>query len=91
MSAEEITEFGDGFELLVVDGGGGVFDGAGEEVEGVDYPVFCRYHGLGEVVMEDLDGVGDLRRLGGGVDHAEAAVVVEGWADDVAFAAAVVP
>ena len=75
----------------MVDGGGGVLDGAGEEVEGVDYPVFCRYLGLGEVVMEDLDGVGDQRRLGGGINHAEAAVVVEGWADDEALAAAVVP
>ena len=58
-AGEEIAYFGDGFELLVVGGGGGVLDGAGEEVEGVDYPVFYCYLGLGEVVMEDFDGVGD--------------------------------
>ena len=62
-----------------------------EEVEGVDYPVFCCYIGLGEVDMEDFDGVGDQRGLGGGVDYAEAALVFKGGVDDEAPAAAVVP
>ena len=69
----------------MVGGGGGILDGAGEEVEGVDYPVFCCYLGLGEVVMEDFDGVGDQRGLGGGGDYAKAAVVSKGGADDEAL------
>ena len=66
----------------MVGGGGGVLDGAGEEVEGVDYSVFCCYLGLGEVVMEDFDGIGDERGIGGGVNYAESAVVFKGGADD---------
>ena len=46
-AGEEIAQLGDGLELFVVGGGGGVLEGAGEEVEGVDYSVFCRYFGLG--------------------------------------------
>ena len=41
--------------------------------------------------MEDFDGVRDEGGLGGGVDDSEAAVVLEGGADDEAFSAAVVP
>ena len=36
---EEVAELGDGFELLVVGGSGGVLERAGEEVEGVDNSV----------------------------------------------------
>ena len=63
--------------MCVVGGCGGVLEGGGEEVEGVDYSVFCGDGGLREIVVQDLDGVGDDEGFGGGVDDLEAAVVVE--------------
>ena len=46
---------------------------------------------LREVVVQELDGVGEEKRLGCAVDDAEAAVVVKRGADVEAAAAAEVP
>ena len=54
---EQVAEFQDGGELLVVDGGWGVLDCAREEVQGLNDTVPLGHCGLGEVVVEELDGV----------------------------------
>ena len=41
----------------MVDGGWGVLDRTREEVQGVDDAVVLGHCGLGEVVVEELDGV----------------------------------
>ena len=46
---------------------------------------------MGEVIVEDFDGVGDEGCLGGGVDDLKAAVVLEGGANAKASAATLVP
>ena len=43
---------------------------------------------MGKVVMAELDGVRDADGLGGGVDDAETAVVMQCWTEVVAIAAA---
>ena len=65
----------------MVGGCGGVLEGARQEVECVDDSVLWSDLWLGEVVVEDFDGVGDEGGLGGDVDDLEAAVVLEGGAD----------
>ena len=39
---EEVAESADGFEFFVDNSGGGLFEGAGEEVEGVKESIFVR-------------------------------------------------
>ena len=75
----------------MVGGRGGFLEGGGEEVEGVDDSVFCGDGRLREIVVQDLDGVGDDEGFGGGVDDLEAAVVVEGGANCEALAPSVAP
>ena len=75
----------------MVDGGWGVLDCAREEVQGVDDAVALGYCGLGEVVMEELDGVRVAKGFGDAVHNVEAAVVIEGAADVEALTAAEVP
>ena len=84
-------ELGNGVQVLVVGGRRGVLEGARHEVEGVDDSVLWSDLWLGELVMEDFDGVEDEGGLGGGVDNLEAVVVLEGGADGETSAAAVVP
>ena len=54
---EQVAEFRDGGELLVMDGGWSVLDCAREEVQGVDDAVPLYHCGLGEVVVKELNGV----------------------------------
>ena len=75
----------------MVGGCEGVLEGARQEVEGMDNSVLWSDFWLGEVVVEDFDGVGDEDCLGGGINDLEAAVVFEDGADGEASAAAVVP
>ena len=77
--------------LLVVDGGWGVLDRTREEVQGVDDAVALGYCGLGEVVVEELDGVRVAKGFGDSVHNVEAAVVIEGRADVETLAVAEVP
>ena len=76
--------------MIVVGGRGGILEGARQEVEGVeDYVLWSDLY-LGEVVVENFDGVEDEGCLGGGIDNLEAAVVLEGGANGETSAAAVV-
>ena len=61
----------------MVDGGGGVLDCTGEEVEGVEDAVAFSDRWLGEVLVQELDGVREQECLGGAIDDVEAAVMFE--------------
>jgi hypothetical protein len=56
---EQVAELADSIEMCVVDGCWGVCDGAGEKVQGVDDVVVLGHCLLGEVVVEELNGVGE--------------------------------
>ena len=75
----------------MVGGRGGVLEGARQEVEGVDNSVLLSDLWLGEIIVEDFDGIGDEGRLSGGINDLKAEIVLEGGADGKASAAAVVP
>ena len=85
---EEVAESADGVELFVDNSGGGLFEGAGEEVEGVEESIFVCDGWMREVVVAEFNGVGDEEGFGGGVDNLEAAVVFQGGADVEAVAGA---
>ena len=68
-----------------------VFHSSGEKVEGVDYAVALADSGLGQAVVHEFDGVRVKQRLGGGVGHVEAAVMVECGANVESLAAAEFP
>ena len=84
-------ELGYGRQLFVVDCGGGVLDGTGQEVEGVDDSVLSSDLWLGEVFMEFLDSVRDDDGFCCCIDNLEAVVVIERGGDGETFAAAEVP
>ena len=75
----------------MVDGGGGVLDCTGEEVEGVDNAVAFSDCWLGEVLVQELDGVGEQECLGGAIDDIEAAIMFECRSNVEPAAAAEVP
>ena len=62
----------------MVSGGWGVIDGTLEEVQGMDDVVALGHFGLGEVVVEELNGAREQQGLGHPIHHMEIAVVVEG-------------
>ena len=61
----------------MVDDGRGVLDCTGEEVESVDDAVALADCWLGEVIIQELDGVREQECLGGAIDDVEAAVMFE--------------
>ena len=61
----------------MLDGGGGVLDYTGEEVEGLDDAVAFAECGFGEVLVQELDGVGEQECLVGAINDVEAAVMFE--------------
>ena len=75
----------------MVDVGRGVLDCTGEEVEGVDDTVAFADCWLGEVLVQELDGVGEQECLGGAIDDVEAAVMFECGSNVEPDAAAEVP
>ena len=85
---EEVAELADGFNLFIYSGGGGLLEGSGEEVKGVEEAICVSGGWLSEVVMAELNGVGDKGGFCGGVEDLEAAVLLQGGADaeDVAGA-----
>ena len=85
---EEVAELADGLNLFIYSGGGGFLQGAGEEVKGVEEAICVSVGWFREVVMAELNGVGDKGRFFGGVDDLEAAVVLQGGADVEAVAGA---
>ena len=78
---EEVAESADGFELFVDNSGGGLFEGAGEEVEGVEESIFVRDGWLREVVVVEFNSVRVEEGFSGGVEDLEAAVVFQVGAD----------
>ena len=81
----------DGFKLFIYSGGGGFLQGAGEEVEGMDEAICVSGGWLREVVMVELNGVGDKCGFSYGVEYLEAAVVLQGRAVVETVAGAEVP
>ena len=75
----------------MVDGGGCVLDCTGDQVEGVDNAVAFADCWLGEVIVQELEGVGEQECLGGAVDNVEAAVMFECGSNIEPAAAAEVP
>ena len=75
----------------MVDGGVGVLDCTGEEVESVDNAVAFADCGFGEVLVQELNGVGEQECFGGAIDDAEAAVIFECRSNIEPYAAAEVP
>ncbi len=88
---EEVTESGYCMELGIACGGGSIGDGIGDGVKTVDNSVgWC--DGLdGEVVMTEVDSVGDVKGLGFGIDDAIAVVMLKGDAEVEYVKAAEVP
>ena len=75
----------------MVDCGGGVLDGTGQEVEGVENYVLGSDLWLGEVFVEYLHSVADDDGFCCCISDLEAAVVLECGADGETFVAAEVP
>jgi hypothetical protein len=78
---EEVAESGYCMELGIACGGGSIGDGIVDGVKAVDNGVGwcdCRH---GEVVMVEVDSVGDAEGLGFVIDDAMAVVMLKGDAD----------
>ena len=56
---EEVAELTDGVKLFVGNSGGGLFEGAGEEVEGMKELIFVRDGWKRKVVVAEFNSVGD--------------------------------
>ena len=56
---KKVSELSYGLLLSIDDGGGCLFQGAGEEVEGLCDPIGVSDGRLCQVVVAELDGVGD--------------------------------
>ncbi len=88
---EEVVESRYCMELGVACGGGSIGDGVGDGVEAVDNGVGWCDGQDGEVVMTEVDTVGDAEGLGFGIDDAMAAVMLKGDADVESVRAMEVP
>ena len=69
----------------------GVLDGIREKIQGVNNATPLGHCGLGEVAVEELDGIGVTQCFGHSVHHVEAAVVAEDGATVEALGAVEVP
>jgi hypothetical protein len=78
-------------ELGIACGGGSIGDGIGDGVKAVDNGVGWCDGWNGEVVMMEVDSVGDVEGLGFGIDEAMAAVMLQGDAIVESVRAAEVP
>ena len=75
----------------MMDGSGGIFDSAREEVERMDDAIPFGDCWLGEVLVYEFDGVREQESLGGSFNNVEAAVVFYCWSYVEPFAAMEVP
>ena len=75
----------------MVDGGWSVLDCAREEVQGVDDMAPLGHYGLGEVVVEEIDGVGVAKCVGYPFHYVEATVMIEDGANFEALVTVEVP
>ncbi len=88
---EEVVESGYCMELGIFCGGGSIGDGVGDGVKAVDNGVGWCDSWDGEVVMMEVDSVGDAEGLGFGINDAMAAVMLKGDANVESIRAAEVP
>jgi hypothetical protein len=78
---EKVTESGDCMELGVACGEGSIGDGIGDGVKAVNNGVGWCDSQDDEVVMMEVNSVGDAEGLGFGIDDAMAAVMLKGVAN----------
>jgi hypothetical protein len=78
---EKVMESGNCMELGIACGGGSIGDGVGDGVKAADNGVGLCDSWDGEVVMTEVDGVGDAEGLGFGINDAMAAVMLQGDAN----------
>jgi hypothetical protein len=88
---EEILESGYCMKLGVACGGGSIGDGVGDGIKAVDNGVGWCDGRDDEVVMTEVDSVGDAEGLGFGIDDMMAAVMLKGDTDVKSVRAAEVP
>ncbi len=87
----EVAESGYCMELGIACGGGSIGDGVGDDVKAVDNGVGWCDGWDGEVLMTEVNSVGDAEGLGFGINDTMAAVILKGDADVESFRAAEVP
>ena len=78
-------------ELGIACGGGNIGDGIGDGIKAVDNGVGWCEVWVGEVVMTEVNSVGDAEGLGFGINDAMAAVMLQGDANVESVRAAEVP
>ncbi len=78
---EEVAESGYCMELGIACFGGGIGDGVGDGVEAVDNGVGWCDSRDGDIVMTEVNSVGDAEGLGFGIDDAMAVVMLKGDAN----------
>jgi hypothetical protein len=88
---EVVTESGYCMKLGIACGGGSIGDGIEDGVKAVDNGVGWCDGQDGEVVMTEVDSVGDAEGLGFGIDDAMAVVMLKGDANVESIRAAEVP
>ncbi len=88
---EVVTESGYCMELGIACGGGSIGDGIGDGIKAVDNSVGWCDGRDGEVVMTEVDSVGDAEGLGFGNNDVMAVVVLKGDANIESVRAAEVP
>ncbi len=88
---EEVAESGYCMELGIACGGGSIGDGIGDGIKSVDNGVGWCDNWDGEVVMMEVDSVGDAEGFGFSIDNPMAAVMLKGDADLESVRAAEVP
>jgi hypothetical protein len=88
---EKVTESGNCMELGIACGGGSIGDGVGDRIKAVDNGVGWCDGWDGEVVMREVNSVGDVEGVGFGIDEMIAAVVLQGDANIESVRAAEVP
>jgi hypothetical protein len=91
LSTEEVAESEDSMELGIAGGGGTIGDGIGDGIKAVDDCVGWCDSRDGEVVVKEVDCVGDVEGLGFGIDDPMAAVMLEGDTNVESFRATEVP
>ena len=74
---EEITELGNGRELIVVDDSSNVFYVTRQKVEHMEYAVGGGNGGLGKIAVGEFDCIREKNMLGYSINHVEASVVLE--------------
>ncbi len=88
---EEVAVSGYCMELGIAGAGGSIGDGIGNDLEAVDNGVGWCDCWDGEVVMTEVDRVGDAEGLGFGINDAMAVVMLKGDANVETIRAAEVP